>query len=170
MPNIPIRNKKMEWKDFCWLRAFFIISTLTLIPFLAYITFLSPNSNPIDFVGGIIFIGLSIFMLFNCIRTKLTIVYKNGLRIGNTPDDRYQHFSLKTKSALLKWNEISTIMIVGGTVPRFAGRDAADFLVVKDKYGNAYKTLLCRPKSFLKILRELKRGYLLSKDSKYFVN
>jgi len=157
------------WKDFNYMKLFLFIGVI-LIGWLSVYTITKDYKMQIyDFntLASVLGIGFSVFFLYNLIRTKLIYISNEGIRIGNAPDDRYQHIKLKNKATFLKWNEIKSIKIERHQVRRMAAYDLIDFLVIKIKAGKKYQSFIARPKGFVNALKQLKKDHLLSKDSKY---
>lgn len=163
---------KKIWKDVNIMRIVFFITNIILIPFIIYDAYKKDlgGGNPVLLLAYLFAFLLCGLIFINTIRTKLTYLTIDGIRIGNAPDDRYQHFKLTKKALFIKWNEIKSIKTVRHEVRRMAWAELKDFLVIKTKDGEVYQSFIAQPKGFIKNVKDLKKDYLFSKDSKYIDN
>jgi len=163
---------KKIWKDINIMRIVLFITNLILIPFIIYDAYKKNlgGGNPILLLAYLFAFLLCGLIFINSIRTKLTYVTNEGIRIGNAPDDKYQHIKLTKKALFIKWDEINSIKIVRHEVRRMAWFDLINYLVIKTKGGKVYESFIAKPNGFIKNVKDLKKDYLFSKDSKYIDN
>jgi len=113
----------------------------------------------------IILFYFSIFII-HILRVRLTSIFEEGLRIGNAPDNSYEKFKLN-KSAFIYWEDITELKIYGKDVRTGLAPSTINLLRIKTKEKKKYESFLAQPKDFVDALKQLKKGNLLSKNSKY---
>ncbi len=149
----------------------YILITITSIAFLVFLIIsfddlFMPKLN-LDYFS---IMGILIFLLLliiHILRVRLNFVTKNGIRIGNAPDDSYEVFRLKQKPILIKWSDIKEIKIFGREVRRPLNSAIIDMLTIKTKSNKKYECFVAKPKGFVQALKTVKKTHLLSKGSKY---
>ena|SRR3989338_7197375 len=169
--NIPLKanssGKEKIWKDFHPKRIFWLtLMLILLVVFFVSLKDIFNSNNQYEIISGVFVIVLIFFFLFNLIRTDLSYITKNGIRLGNTKDDKYQSFKLQ-KSHFSTWNDIHSIKIKGRVVKRPTYADLIDVLEIKSKDNEKYECFIAQPQEFIKALKQLNKQHLLSKDSKY---
>ncbi|MEK6875869.1 MAG: hypothetical protein AABX63_00540 [Nanoarchaeota archaeon] len=121
----------------------------------------------LDYFSIIIILGFFFLLLMHTLRAKLNFVTKEGIRIGNAPDDSYEIFRLKQKPTVINWADIKVIKIFGREVRRILNSAIIDILTIRTKDNNKYESFIADPKGFVKVLKSLNKEHLLVKDSKY---
>ncbi len=160
---------KLLWKDFHIKKIiyFFGFSVVGWISIHTFIKDYKQQVYDINSFASLIGIIFSTFILYNLFRTKLTYITNGGIRVGNAPDDRYEHIKLAKRVSFIRWDEIKYINITRHEVRRMASSELISYLTVKTKDGEIHESFIAKPKGFIKALNNLKKVYLVSKDSKY---
>lgn len=156
---------KIIWRDWSIRATIFLISSLSVI----FISIYSIFTYDEDYIYIVIAILFSIFFIVNIIRTKLTYITNKGIRIGNAPDDNYEHFILNKKSNFILWSEIKSITIARKVVRRPLWAELMPYLIIRTKSNKIYESFLGNPKGFLNIIKKSGKDNLLAKNSYYGV-
>lgn len=158
---------EIVWKDFHLRRILLFFLSIITISFIAY-NYLYRQLKWNEALLSIFILLFFIYILINIAMTKLTYVTKNGIRIGNILDDNYERIKSLKKTMFLDWVDIKEIKVYGKVTHRIWIEVLVDFLVIKTKPGKKYESFIANPKGFLKAIKRLNKGKLVSKDSKYY--
>ena len=158
------------WKDFQFRRVFLQIFFVFYLSFFTYVYLKDYKKYP--FYSGVLFLlilySIPLYYLINTMRMKLTYITKDGIRIGNSPEESYQTLRLMEQPKFIKWNEISNVKIIGREVKRPVSVRVINILVIKTNNGKKLECFIAQPKGFVNALKDLKKYTFLTKDSKYF--
>ena len=154
---------KKIWRDFSILRWINIASALLLL-FLT-IGLVRFKIDIIDYILAIPIGVIAVYILCYAILTKLTYVVISGIRIGNSTV--FSLHDIKNKPIFIQWKQIEYITIIGREIKSGWVIHLINFLVIKTKNGKKFECYIARPKSFVSVIKDIKKDYLFKKDSKY---
>ena len=160
---------KQIWKDIHVFRIVMVFVAFAMICFLSIFLIKYYSSfNLMDLIG----IGLILLFVYGLIShliPRSTYILEKGIYIGDIPNNLYEYnlFKFRRKAAFLNWSEIQKITIINKFVKHNYLSLLKPFLVISSKEGKKYETFIANPEGFVKILKDLKKDKLLSKDSKY---
>lgn len=155
------------WKDFHLRMVIYFFLSISLISFVIYYYFYKqPGWN--ELLLSLFILIFSIFILFNIVKTKLTYITSGGVRIGNAQEDSYERFNLKKETIFINWEEVKEIKIIRKVTKRSFREILIDYIVIKTRDNEKYESFIANPNGFLKTLKKLNKGRLVSKDSRYY--
>lgn len=157
---------KKIWQDRHYIGIFIFLIALAWLS-LGLLIFATTNLSAIRFLIIFIFCVIPLYIVANFLRTMLTCITKEGIRFGNAKDDSYQEFLFKRRPGFLSWDKIKEIEIIGRVIRRPYSTGLINILIVKSKDGKKHECFIANPKGFVKTIKDLKKSYLLAKDSKY---
>ena len=101
------------WKDWHikkYVTILICISSFFIFLFLFFDKLFNPTLS-LNYLSIIIILTFFAVLSINVLRINLTFITKEGIKIGNAPDNSYERFRFKQKSSLIKWNNIEEIKI-----------------------------------------------------------
>ena len=154
------------WRDINIRRIYYFFLSVGMISFIIYYNTdytLEKNEIILSFIIAI----YSIFIMFNTLRTKLTYISNQGIRIGNALNDKYDAFKSLKKAEFIPWGVIDSIKIFRREIHRPFHNVLISYVLIKTKDNKKYESFIANPKGFIQALKTLKKTHLISKDSKY---
>jgi hypothetical protein len=154
------------WRDTHYFRIFLLICSYIFLLFYLKAVIKYFSNDVKQSLLLILIMCIPILFIINILRTRLTYITSEGIRIGNAPEDTYERIKLP-KTIFLSWKEIDKITIINRVVKHNFRQVLRPFLIVKSKKGKRYECFIAQPRSFLEALKKLNKFNLVSKDSKY---
>jgi hypothetical protein len=159
------RKQIVIWKDRNLNEIILMIITLISIIFLIAIFFVVVSkSERIYFIVLSGIIGL--WALESQLLRNLTIIFSNGILIGNISLKRW-HTVIPKRRKFLIWKDITSIRLIDREVKVPGGSWSRKFTSIKDKDEKRYECVVYDSKGFILALKKLNKDHLLDKKSRY---
>ena len=156
------------WRDSILKRIILYICIILLWMLIVWI-FLSPKHSisDVEIVESLVLFLIGCFTLFNLIRTRPISVTKEGINMGNIPNDEYFFINIQNVHKFVSWNEINEIDIYGKEFVRFGFKERLNRVLLTTKHGEKLDSEIKNPEQFIDFLKTLKQDRLVSNKSKF---
>lgn len=163
------KNKgELIWQDDSKIKSFIIILVIIwLIPslFLSVLVFLLYNYI-LGILAAIASIGCFVYLLNKRNKEKISI-HLNGISMGGVKFEGQEGIRSMGQIFFFRWSDILNLKIIGRVVSATYVGYTMPFLILKKKTGGKlYRFGLMNPTSFVQVLKEINKGYLLDKKSR----
>ncbi len=162
-----IRKDYVLWRDRYLPRVVILVLVVLYITGMTIIVY--NNSAPLKLFHWIsitfpfFFFG---FITINILRIRLIFVTSQGISTGNMKEDFYEYIRPPKKTYFVNWRDIKKISIKSRRVQRPNYTTNVNRLLIKKKDSETYETFIAHPGEFIQIVKNLKKGHLISKESK----
>ena len=151
---------KIIWKDKDNKKWIFIVTIPLIAILLAYKATKSFNNEDYsNFVYTLMICILLFYALIIIVKTRLTIIELDGIRVGNSP--HYRRFSLEKQQKFVKWNRIREIRLEKKPSSRIFFFIMRDYIIVIAKDGKKYESYISKPEEFKYALEKLNKSHLI---------